>query len=224
MRLSGAGFCGAAGLTSSATSQPPPPRENNSWDHGASGPGGPSGSGPPEEPPRTFGKSYEAERVVHLLTQFGMRRPMRVPFVPLDAAAEGEGRPYVHGALEVRLCLSEDGDRLMVRVGSGPSGTGGRLMEIDDFVTRAEAIEARRAQRPKPIAEETEQLSGAASPLLSDARSGIDSHVSSLRSEALGLPPPRSEALDTASSAEKDLPSPLAVPWKSLFKAHWGQK
>jgi len=162
-----------------------------------------------------FGKSNEAERIVYLLTQFGMKRPLRVPFVPLDAAVEGEGRPYLHGALEVRLCLSGDGDRLMVRVGSGPSGTGGRLFEIEEFVNRAEAIEARRSQRPTPIAEEVALQ--AESPLADRSTDGIGKpfvNVDNADNPSLMsmLGRSKQDYVDNGNSA---------LPWKKLFKSHW---
>jgi len=194
-------------------------RSNNSATSSAAGSRLPEGSdvggstapvldGAGSEPPRSFGKSYEAERIVYLLTQFGMKRPLRVPFVPLDAAVDGEGRPYLHGALEVRLCLSEDGNRLMVRVGSGPTGVGGRLFEIEEFVNRAEAIEARRSQRPTPIAEEgAPQLDppGANSGL--GMAFNVDKADMSLMT-MLG----RKQDADLGHSS---------LPWKKLFKSHW---
>lgn len=162
-----------------------------------------------------FGKSHEAERIVYLLSQFGMKRSLRVPFVPLDAAVEGEGRPYLHGALEVRLCLSGDGDRLMVRVGSGATGTGGRLFEIQEFVNRAEAIEARRSQRPTPIAEEVAlqaELPLADRP--ADSIGGPFPNVDNANHSSLAsmLGRSKQDYVDIGSSA---------LPWKKLFKSHW---
>jgi len=90
-----------------------------------------------------FGKAYETERIVQLVRQFEARRPLTTPFLPVDVQTDSEGRAYMHGSLEVRLFLSEDGNRLLVRVGSGLAGIGGRTMEIDDFVTRAESIAAK---------------------------------------------------------------------------------
>lgn len=176
---------------------------------------------PGSEPSRSFGKSYEAERIVYLLTQFGMKRPLRVPFVPLDAALDGEGRPYLHGALEVRLCLSEDGNRLMVRVGSGPSGVGGRLFEIDEFVNRAEAIEARRSHRPTPIAEDSVPQMEPVPNVSMNTSIGPD--VGSPRLAGL----PGSDLTEDTSlmssilgRGKDDINSSL--PWKKLFKSHWG--
>jgi len=155
---------------------------------------------------RTFSKTYEAERIVFLLTQFGCRRPLRVPFVPLDEQMEGEGRPYLHGSLEVRLCLAPDGNDLMVRVGADPNGDGGRTMSIDEFVDRAEAIEARRVQRP--IAEEGEFMNNNA-PFMPS--------------------PPQTAFRDTAGIqnflGRKDpVTASGGTPWKKLFKAHWAPK
>lgn len=171
------------------------------------------------EPPRSFGKSYEAERIVYLLTQFGMKRPLRVPFVPLDAAAEGEGRPYLHGALEVRLCLSDDGNRLMVRVGSGATGVGGRLFEMEEFVNRAETIEARRSQRPMPIAEEgAHQVDQLNDSIVSSRASGTPDLAAATAADSRS-----GESLfallgrnlkDTDAGAS-------SLPWKKLFKSHW---
>merc|ERR1712241_1571016 len=65
----------------------------------------------------------------------------------------GTGRQYMHGDLELRLFLDTTCEQLLVRVGS--SGSNGRLMFIEEFVNRAEAI---RAQRPSPILEEVDGL------------------------------------------------------------------
>jgi len=144
-------------------------------------------------------EAHEAE-ISRLLAEFGARRPLRVPFVPLGLPSEGEGVPYLHGALEVRLLLSEG--RLLARVGPAPAGgAGGRTFEIDDFVTRAEAIEARRAYRPQSIAEEAEAVP------TSPTETKMD--------------PTRS--LSSLLHQGKEPPSSLssALPWKKLFKAHW---
>jgi len=182
----------------------------------APGPASDSGSHQTYGASRMFGKAYETERIVQLVRQFEARRPLTTPFLPVDVQTDSEGRAYMHGSLEVRLFLSEDGNRLLVRVGSGLAGIGGRTMEIDDFVTRAESIAAKRSLRPNPIAEETEPLSGLANApapgsLASEAREGINPS-SSLRA-LLG----NSKESSTSTSSS-------ALPWKKLFKSHWGPK
>merc|ERR1719433_230305 len=98
----------------------------------------------------------EDTKIAALLKQFENGRPMRVPFVPIDGHVDGKGRPYLHGSLEVGLFLSEDNSRVQVRIGTSVGGGSGRIMELEEFVARAEAIEARRGHRPNTISEETE--------------------------------------------------------------------
>jgi hypothetical protein len=155
-----------------------------------------------------------------------MKRPLRVPFVPLDAALDGEGRPYLHGALEVRLCLSEDGNRLMVRVGSGASGVGGRLFEIEEFVNRAEAIEARRSHRPTPIAEDSvpqmdfvpipPSVSAQPSDIASPRMSGLTA------SEQFDVKEDTANLMSILGRSKDDANGNSSLPWKKLFKSHWG--
>mmetsp|Transcript_45745 Transcript_45745/g.106203 ORF Transcript_45745/g.106203 Transcript_45745/m.106203 type:complete len:643 (-) Transcript_45745:193-2121(-) len=156
---------------------------------------------------RTFSKAYEAERIVFLLTQFGCRRPLRVPFIPMDDQLEGEGRPYLHGSFEVRLCLTADGNDLLVRVGADAHGDGGRVMAIDEFVDRAEASEARRVQRP--IAEEGEFVGGSTPFMPSPPQSGYR-ETSSIQ--------------NLLGGKEASLQAGSNNPWKKLFKAHWAPK
>lgn len=114
--------------------------------------------GPPVD--ESFG---EGEQVATLLRRLALRRPPRVAFVPLEGGAGngghgGEGIPYLHGSLEVRLQLAEDRARLLVRV----AGSSGRAFDIEEFLQRAEAIEAKRGYRPNTIAEESEFHEGSA--------------------------------------------------------------
>merc|ERR1712176_842641 len=96
-----------------------------------------------------------------------------------------------------------DPKRLLVRVGTGSGVASGRLMDIEDFVARAEAIEARRPHRPNPIAGET-----------------VEPSVTSPRSaEPLDPVNPPSPSLHSLL-AEK----PQILPWKNLFKAHWDSR
>jgi len=164
-------------------------------------------AGDPRLTTRTFSKAYEAERIVFLLTQFGCRRPLRVPFIPMDDQSEGEGRPYLHGSFEVRLCLTPDGNDLLVRVGADAHGDGGRVMAIDEFVDRAEASEARRVQRP--IAEEGEFVGGSTPFMPSPPQSGYR-ETSSIQNLLGG----KDASLQAGSNN----------PWKKLFKAHWAPK
>lgn len=155
-----------------------------------------------------------AEQVSQLLEVAAARWPLSPPFVQVDApAAEGDGLPFLFGALEVRLLLSEDCHRLLVRVGNG------RPLELADFLARAEAIESRRlgrgaAIRPNTIAEEE------AAPPLGPVSLELLSSVSSTR-------PPMSH-LSARSPLGKDpsfaSPSPGSAQWKSLFKSHWSSK
>lgn len=162
-----------------------------------------AGPGPPSPAPEARApRPQESERIARLLEELGRRRPLRVPFVPLPSPLEGEGRPYLHGSLEVRLLLSDDGNRLLVRVGVDPAGGGGRLFDIDEFIARAEAIESRRVHRPIPIAEEE--------PVTAELTDGKN-----------GKP-----YLRTMLGGGKDpsVSSGSLLPWKDLFKAHWGSR
>lgn len=195
-------------------------------------------------------QSRENDQIERLLEDLSLRRPLRVPFVPLESSKEGEGRPYLHGSLEVRLLLSECGNRLLVRVGTGSSSSGaGRLLDVEDFITRAEAIEARRAQRPVPIAEEVDGTDHSA--IVAASPSPHDSTTVSPRASTTVSPGASTSALHGSSVPESlkkhqdpllramldtgpengvfsnstsafMSPSPSAtLPWKTLFKAHW---
>lgn len=147
--------------------------------------------------------TQEAAIISQKLKQFVARRPMRVTFAPLAAPVDGDGHPYLHGSLEVRLFLAPDSKKLQVRVPS-TSGTVGRAMDIDDFVTRAEAIAARRLSRPNPIAEESDQPTALISPQRDLSGDG-------------------SPTLHALLGPKVASPS-SGTPWKSLFKSHWDAK
>lgn len=189
--------------------------ENLSKPHGDKSPSrsvrfGAAGTSSLHEESWTSGKDLEAEQIKKLLKELSLRRPSRIQFVPLDVQTEGEGKSYLHGLLEVRLILSEDRNRLLVRVGGGPHNASGRLFDVDDFVARAEAIEARKNLRPNPIAEEAETVN---SPQEASLQTSLE-----LRN---GGKPPSSLWL----RHDKDVPSPSSsVPWKKNFKAHWGTR
>eukprot|EP00931_Biecheleriopsis_adriatica_P088822 TRINITY_DN63055_c0_g1_i1.p1 TRINITY_DN63055_c0_g1~~TRINITY_DN63055_c0_g1_i1.p1 ORF type:complete len:699 (-),score=126.01 TRINITY_DN63055_c0_g1_i1:133-2118(-) len=151
-------------------------------------------------------KQQEAELISCLLAQLNARRPTRLPFVAMGAD-EGQGQPYLHGSLEVRLLLSEDANRLLVRVSNSGNG---KLLEISDFVAKAEAIEARRRSprsRPNTIAEETEP--GLTEPdLLGSNR--VQSQIS-----------PSSQVQAQPLSTSSPPSNGSQSTWKTLFKAHW---
>lgn len=182
----------------------------------AAGDGGGSSRGGAGGEPLSFGKSYEAERIVYMLNQFSMCRPLRIPFVPLDGPAEGEGKPYLYGALEVCIVLSEDGNKLLVKVNSGGST---RNFDIEEFVQRAEAFHA----RPKPIAEETEpppavepSLFGLAPEPASAAPPGFLGPSADPASS-----PPLRALLGRPLGKEMVGGDVSSLPWKKLFKSHW---
>ncbi|CAE8619328.1 unnamed protein product, partial [Polarella glacialis] len=188
-------------------------------------------------PSGSEGNPEAAERIPQLLEQLSAKRQMRVPFSPLAVAegmAEGDGLPYLHGALEVRLHISEDGNRLLVRVAKGG---GGKLFEIYDFIVRAEAIEARRrSPRPNTIEEESEQFGtcqnlSPRSDLFSEAPQFLsperDALVVQQRSPERGalVVQQRSPERGALGAQSQDLSvldqSSSSLPWKNLFKAHW---
>lgn len=152
----------------------------------------------------TIGSSEEeGHRISALLEQFLLRRPLQVGFVPMEippgeACGEpGAGRPYLHGDLELWLFLDATCEQLLVRVGT--SGSSGRLMFIEEFVNRVEAI---RAQRPSPILEEVEGL----------GQRGGNADPAEAAIRAAMLAAPTGAGLKTASS------------WKHLFKSHWDSR
>jgi len=160
-------------------------------------------------------ETQESHLVATLLEQLTLQQPMRVPFVPLDGSSEGRGRPYLHGSLEVRLLLSDDATRLLVRV-----GTGGRPMDIEDFIARKEAIELRRAYRPNPIAEE-DSPAGGATPCQQPSPAAAPSRPMDMPAEAAK---PTSTLRSLLSQSEDLQTSARSLPWKNLFKAHWDSR
>jgi len=146
----------------------------------------------------------EGLRIGTLLEQFLLQRPLQVGFVPMETPGEasgepGTGRRYLHGDLELRLFLDTTCEQLLVGVGS--SGSSGRLMYIEEFVNRAEAI---RAQRPSPILEEVEGLG---------QRGGtVDPAGAAICAAMLAAPVGTGPGPKTASS------------WKHLFKSHWDSR
>eukprot|EP00929_Paragymnodinium_shiwhaense_P013343 TRINITY_DN1211_c2_g1_i4.p1 TRINITY_DN1211_c2_g1~~TRINITY_DN1211_c2_g1_i4.p1 ORF type:complete len:276 (-),score=49.36 TRINITY_DN1211_c2_g1_i4:93-920(-) len=144
-----------------------------------------------------------------------------------EGGREGEGVPYLHGSLEVRLLLADDGKRLLARVCTVGAGVnGGRMLELEDFVSRAEAIEAQRAKRPVPIAEEAETQNSPGAPPLA----GAGSSEAAVPSTLAGAPPGHPQSLRAAilgQGTEKTpgnsaaAPSGSNAPWKNLFKSHW---
>eukprot|EP00930_Biecheleria_cincta_P026363 TRINITY_DN18594_c0_g1_i1.p1 TRINITY_DN18594_c0_g1~~TRINITY_DN18594_c0_g1_i1.p1 ORF type:complete len:770 (+),score=148.97 TRINITY_DN18594_c0_g1_i1:40-2310(+) len=192
---------------------------------------GPSSAGSPEGAnlgslaSSAFGKEREAELVAKLLKEVGARRQLRVPFVPIqDAPAQegGEGGvPYLHGSLEVRLMVSEDGNRLLVRVSNSGNG---KFLEVHDFLARAEAIEAkRRSPRPNTIAEEEQFNSSERSDHLSHSGvlTGSQRQGSSLLSQSKVSAPSSPMPGSGASSLASGALGGSSQTWKSLFKAHW---
>lgn len=197
--------------------------------------------------------STDATEVVALLHQYGLRRPLRVPFVPLGRdqhdISDTYGMPFLYGSLEVRLLLSDDHSRLCVRVAGNPNG---RLFDMDEFVARAEAIE-KKAQRPNPIEEESEVydvgppmslLDGALFGTSGGPRKGsvtIPSSLGGTPSSLTGMSAAMTGGTPSAVSTPlrsllgsgggigggEKLPtkSPTsAQPWKELFKSHWGSR
>lgn len=153
----------------------------------------------------SLSKVVQTERIRLLLAEFGRQRPQRIPFVPLEAPSDdGDGLPYIHGSLEVRLCLTPDGNQLLVRVGAEARGAG-RFFEVADFVDRAEAVEARRVQRP--IAEDS---------VLSDSNF-LPAAAGSLARQ----PTSPSGDLSALLGVRKEPTGPQALPWKKLFKSNW---
>lgn len=140
-----------------------------------------------------------------------------MPFVPIidesPESRQSEGRPYLHGSLAVRLLLTGCGNHLLVQVG-GSDCRGGRPLDVDDFLTRAEGIELRRARRPVPIAEEAEANNFTVPESLQKHQEAPSRTMMCTGGDT--------------SSLGKSLVSPLPaspsggpVPWKTLFKAHW---
>jgi len=146
----------------------------------------------------------EGLRIGTLLEQFLLQRPLQVGFVLMETPGEasgepGTGRRYLHGDLELRLFLDTTCEQLLVGVGS--SGSSGRLMYIEEFVDRAEAI---RAQRPSPILEEVEGLG---------QRGGtVDPAGAAICAAMLAAPVGTGPGPKTASA------------WKHLFKSHWDSR
>jgi len=219
------GFSGAAREVANGTRTPlqrgtvPRPMSAGSGaeDAGLQSPMPPGKSGhssPSEAAPSTanISKEREAEVISKLLNQLSLHRPLRVPFTAVEWPSEGEGQVYMHGSLEVRLFLSEDESRLLVRVSSG----NGKLLEMGDFLSRAEAIEAKRRSprvRPNTIAEETEQH-------------GFDApraDMTAPRAELTGSLAHSQRSLSASAQSQVSAPaSPNTMqPWKNLFKAHW---
>jgi len=126
----------------------------------------------------------EATLVSELLKDLHEARPMRRSFVPCESKDTNRGQPYMFGSLEVRLC--PEGSRLLVRVAN-------RLMEVNDFLAKAEAIEAKRPWRWNPIAEENEAIAGT----------------------------PRSDASISRLDLEEPASKEPKRAWKHFFKAHW---
>lgn len=185
----------------------------------------------------------DAERVAVLLQHLELRRPLRNPFVALAAPSgttAADGLPYLHGSLEVRLLLSEDHQRLFVRVAGNPSG---RVFDIEEFVSRAEAIE-QKTYRPNPIQEDSELfeapppmslLDGA---LFGGSKPGASPSTSSPPSSLFGgsalsdkgtpsaVQTPLRSLLGGpgAVAMEKPAPNTSSQPWKELFKSHWSAR
>lgn len=187
----------------------------------------PSGSGSDLGPPAD-GSLTEPEQVAALLRQLATRRPPRVPFVPLgDGAVDGEGVPYLHGSLEVQLRVSEDRCRLLVRVFG--SGSGGRSLDIEEFLAKVDAIEARKSYRPNTIAEESELHDGGShSPVFAPSAmpsvppfwgSGLPPSLpasqASSRVGSAALPMSGAAALAAAQGSQ--VPSSLAGSMRSLL-------
>lgn len=157
----------------------------------------------------------EAFKIAGLLEQINSTRPLKVQFVPLDGPCDSDGYPYLHGSLEVRLQLSDDGNHILIRVANSGNG---KLFEINEFIARAEAIDSkRRTPRPNTIAEESELTAADSMP-----RSDLGASFGSL---SLGSQPLTGRfSLSGKDSSFAPPPSTSSQPWKQLFKAHWPSK